>query len=41
MPPPRQRVFANRIFVDREIPQKIFEDAAFNISPERSAICVF
>ena len=43
MPPPRENQLpaANKIFVDREIPQKIFEDAAFAIPADRSTVCVF
>jgi 2-polyprenyl-6-methoxyphenol hydroxylase-like FAD-dependent oxidoreductase len=32
---------ANKIFVDREFPQMIFEDAAFVIPTDRSTVCVF
>jgi hypothetical protein len=32
---------ANRIFVDRDAPQKVFEDAAFAIPPDRSTVLVF
>ncbi len=31
----------NKIFVDREIPLKVFEDAAFVIPADRSTVCVF
>ena len=43
MPPPRlgQLPAANRIFVDRERAQKIFEDAAFAIPTNCSTILVF
>ncbi len=41
MPPPRQLAAANKIFVDRDIPQKMFEDAAFAIPADRSTVCVF
>jgi hypothetical protein len=32
---------ANRIFLDREVPLKVFEDAAFVIPADRSTVCVF
>jgi hypothetical protein len=43
MPPLRAHAFpaANKIFVDRERPQKIFEDAAFTIPADRSIVRVF
>jgi tetratricopeptide (TPR) repeat protein len=43
MPPLRAHAFpaANRIFVDRERPQKTFEDAAFTIPADRSIVRVF
>jgi tetratricopeptide (TPR) repeat protein len=43
MPPPRQGQLpaAHKTFVDREGPQKIFEDAAFAIPADRSIILVF
>jgi hypothetical protein len=43
MPPLRAQAFpaANKIFVDRERPQRIFEDAAFAIPDDRSIIRVF
>jgi tetratricopeptide (TPR) repeat protein len=43
MPPPRKSHLppANKTFVDREAPQKIFEDAAFSIPADRSTILVF
>jgi hypothetical protein len=43
MPPPRQSQLpaANKIFVDREAPQRIFEDAAFAIPIDRSRVLVF
>ena len=41
MPPPRQLAGANKIFVDRETPQQIFEDAAFAVPVDHSIICVF
>ncbi|HXW71234.1 MAG TPA: tetratricopeptide repeat protein [Methylocella sp.] len=43
MPPPRQASLpkANKIFVDREGPHRIFEDAAFSIPPDSAIICVF
>src|SRR5262245_31308482 len=42
--PPLRRVqlqAANRIFVDREGPQRIFEEALFAIPPDRSILRVF
>ena len=39
MPPPRQLAGANKIFVDRETPQQIFEDAAFAVPVDHSIIC--
>jgi hypothetical protein len=42
MAPPRGLFRAvSKIFVDRDIPQKLFEDAAFAIPPDRSTVCVF
>jgi tetratricopeptide (TPR) repeat protein len=43
MPPPRQGQLpaANKIFVDREAPQRIFERTAFEIPDDRSIILVF
>jgi hypothetical protein len=43
MPPPRETALpaANRIFVDREQPQRIFEDAAFSIPADHAVIRVF
>ena len=32
---------ANKIFVDREAPQRVFEKAAFSIPHDRAAVCVF
>ncbi|MBX3576285.1 MAG: tetratricopeptide repeat protein [Rhizobiaceae bacterium] len=43
MPQPRRRnsQAANRVFVDRETPQRVFEDAAFSIPADRSIVRVF
>ena len=43
MPPLRAHAFpaANKIFVDRETPQRTFEDAAFAIPADRSIVRVF
>ena len=43
MPPLRAHALpaANRIFVDREQPQKVFEEAAFTIPADRSIVRVF
>lgn len=43
MPQPRRRnsQAANRVFVDRETPQRVFEDAAFAIPADRSIVRVF
>ena len=43
MAPPRrgQLPAANRIFVDREAPQRVFEEAAFSIPSDRSIVRVF
>jgi tetratricopeptide (TPR) repeat protein len=43
MPPPRQGQLpaANKIFVDRGVPQRVFENAAFSIPLDRSILLVF
>ena len=44
MPPPRKKALprkADEVFVNRDGPKKIFEDAAFNIPNDRSIIRVF
>ncbi|UVK56707.1 tetratricopeptide repeat protein [Mesorhizobium sp. AR02] len=43
MPPLRPHAFpaANRIFVDRKLPQQVFEKAAFTIPADRSIVRVF
>src|SRR5438105_4007238 len=43
MAPPRENQLpaANRVFVNRDEAQKIFEDASFDIPADRSAILVF
>jgi hypothetical protein len=43
MPPIREATLptANRLFVDREKPQRVFEDAAFAIPADKATILVF
>ena len=43
MAPPREAVLpaANKVFVDREAPQRVFEKAVFAIPADRANICVF